>query len=102
MHKAEHHLIQGVLTLPGSCSFPHFNASQNMQKFKSQIILVEIQANQRQLHNSGKGRPRQPSTACTPESSPAQTRRGGSFTQARITAHQPLVSCHHRNAAHFL
>lgn len=69
--------------------FPHFNASQNMQKFKSQTILVEIQANQRQLHNPGKGRPRQPSTACTP----------GEFTCTNPERRHFYTSQDHRTSA---
>lgn len=51
MHNAEHRLIRGTPSLRDHAALPHFNASQTMQKFKSQTALVEIQANPRQNIN---------------------------------------------------
>lgn len=89
MHNAEHRLIRGILTPQDHAVFPHFNASPNMQKFKSQIIFVKIQANRWQLHNSGKGRARQPSTAGTP----------GEFTRTNPERRQIYTRQDHRTSA---
>lgn len=64
-------------------TLPHFNISQKMHKFTSQIVLEEIQANQWCLHQPG-------SWHC--ESSPAQTHRGRHTGQRIAARSSPCLS----------
>lgn len=80
-------------------ALPQFNAIENMQNFKSQTAFVEIQANQRQLHNSGKGRQCQPLTACSPGEFACTNPKRRQFYTSQ-DHHTSAISLH-GNTAHF-